>query len=762
MGADFEPYRLRCELRGHEEDVRGICICGDSGIATGSRDKTVRFWCVDETEKRRYTLSKTMVGHNSFVGPLAWIPANERFPEGGIVSGGMDTLVFVWDLSTAQAAQTMKGHQLQVTGVALDDQGDILSSSIDCTVRRWRNGDTVESWPAHQAPIQAILKLPSGEVATGSTDTTVKLWRGSKCLHTFIGHTDTVRGLGLMPNVGILSASHDGSIRLWALSGESLVEMVGHTSLVYSVAAHSSGVIASGSEDRYTKLWRDATCVQSIEHPGCVWDVKFLPNGDLVTACSDGVIRIWTTDADRMAGTPELDAFEAQLSFYKSNTKTVGGIKVSELPGLEALQQPGTKNGQTKVIREGDTGVAYSWNSTEYKWDKIGEVVDGPDDLQGRKKLDGVAYDYVFDVDIEDGEPIRKLPYNRGDNPYFVAEQWLLKEGLPLTYREQIVQFILQNTGQANVPLDNSFVDPYTGANAYMPGQPSSFMSGSPPEKYNFKHIPKRGMLYFDTAQFDGILRKISEFNNAMTSDEGQRPLSLNDAESMRLNAIVAILKDTSHYHTSAFADTDMNIIIKMLTSWPVQMLFPVFDIMKMMIYHPHGANLFVNCLQSGNDILMDAFRRATAAPALAANQLTSIRAVVNAFRHACFKTWLVHHRSEILDLFSECCSSSNKNIRLSYSTLILNYTVLLIDSKDEDGQQQVLSAAMELGDAQEHEVDVRFRALVAIGTLMLDGLVKHQAIQLDAKSIAESAKSSKEAKIAEVGADIEHLIKSV
>jgi phospholipase A-2-activating protein len=64
----------------------------------------------------------------------------------------------------------------------------------------------------------------------------------------------------------------------------------------------------------------------------------------------------------------------------------------------------------------------------------------------------------------------------------------------------------------------------------------------------------------------------------------------------------VAILKDTSHYHTNAFADTNMNIIIKMLTSWPVQMLFPVFDIMKMMIYHPHGANLFVNFLQSGNE----------------------------------------------------------------------------------------------------------------------------------------------------------------
>lgn len=61
-------------------------------------------------------------------------------------------------------------------------------------------------------------------------------------------------------------------------------------------------------------------CIQSIEHPGCVWDVKFLPCGDLVTGCSDGVIRIWTIDQDRMAGLPEVHAYEAQLSAYKCNT----------------------------------------------------------------------------------------------------------------------------------------------------------------------------------------------------------------------------------------------------------------------------------------------------------------------------------------------------------------------------------------------------------------------------------------------------------
>lgn len=31
----------------------------------------------------------------------------------------------------------------------------------------------------------------------------------------------------------------------------------------------------------------------------------------------------------------------------------------------------GTNDGQTKVVREGDNGVAYSWNSRDQKWDKV-------------------------------------------------------------------------------------------------------------------------------------------------------------------------------------------------------------------------------------------------------------------------------------------------------------------------------------------------------------------------------------------------------
>uniref|UniRef100_A0A7S2Z8E4 PFU domain-containing protein n=1 Tax=Chloropicon laureae TaxID=464258 RepID=A0A7S2Z8E4_9CHLO len=86
------------------------------------------------------------------------------------------------------------------------------------------------------------------------------------------------------------------------------------------------------------------------------------------------------------------------------------------------------------------------------------------------KMFDGQHYDYVFDVDVQDGVPPLKLPYNRGENPYEAADRFLLAHTLPASYREQVVQFIIQNTGGAGQAAaaaaaaapSSDFVDPYS------------------------------------------------------------------------------------------------------------------------------------------------------------------------------------------------------------------------------------------------------------------------------------------------------------
>jgi len=126
FGNCFEAHDIDCSC----QQVRGLGVSHDGVIATGSRDKSVRIWDSKQGE-REYNLDKTLVGHTNFVGTVAWISPTESLPAGGLVSGGMDTRVLVWDLEKAAIANDMKGHKLQVSDVAVDSNGDILSASVD-------------------------------------------------------------------------------------------------------------------------------------------------------------------------------------------------------------------------------------------------------------------------------------------------------------------------------------------------------------------------------------------------------------------------------------------------------------------------------------------------------------------------------------------------------------------------------------------------------------------------------------------------------
>lgn len=48
------------------------------------------------------------------------------------------------------------------------------------------------------------------------------------------------------------------------------------------------------------------------------------------------------------------------------------------------------------------------------------------------------SYDFVFSVDVEDGKPPLKLPYNRGEDPYKAATAFLVRNNLPGGYLEQV------------------------------------------------------------------------------------------------------------------------------------------------------------------------------------------------------------------------------------------------------------------------------------------------------------------------------------
>ena len=103
----------------------------------------------------------------------------------------------------------------------------------------------------------------------------------------------------------------------------------------------------------------------------------------------------------------------------------------------------------------------------------------------GRVTFEGVEYDHVFHIDIDEGV-VLKLPYNNGQDPYTVAQDFIHKHQLPQDYLDQIAQFIIKNSRGGGIVMEQgSSCDPFTGGNAYVSGsggvQSSGFTNGGDP-----------------------------------------------------------------------------------------------------------------------------------------------------------------------------------------------------------------------------------------------------------------------------------------
>src|SRR5579859_7722228 len=127
------------------------------------------------------------------------------------------------------------------------------------------------------------------------------------------------------------------------------------------------------------------------------------------------------------------------------------------------------------MVKNGSSVEAHQWSSSTSSWTKIGDVVNAVSQSQ-KQVYEGIEYDYVFDVDIQEGAPPLKLPYNVSQNPYAAAQKFLEKNGLDMGYVDQVVKFIEQNTGGVKLGMTAGPVDPYCISHRWRGGADGSFV----------------------------------------------------------------------------------------------------------------------------------------------------------------------------------------------------------------------------------------------------------------------------------------------
>ncbi|XP_058944914.2 phospholipase A-2-activating protein [Pocillopora verrucosa] len=771
-------YKLSSVLRGHELDVRAVCpaVFPEGGIVSASRDRTARLWIPSEG-KVGFEEGHVLSGHSNFISAVCTIPPTDKHPHGLVVTGGHDSVILVWTLDSLEPLHKLEGHSGAVCSLIAGKFGTLLSGSWDNTARVWIGSKCMMKLQGHEAAVWAVQLMPDhGLMLTGSADKTIKMWKAGTCQMTFTGHSDCVRGLAVLSALEFVSCSNDCTIRRWMSTGECLQVYTGHTSFIYSISALTSedGSFVSVGEDRSLRIWKGGECAQTITLPAqSVWSVTCLNNGDIVTGSSDGIVRIFTAADDRVASEEELQLFDAEVASHaipaEAASGMLGDVKLEDLPGPEALLRPGDKSAQTKLIRRGNVIECHQWNGMETRWEKVGEVVgsagtEGTARQTNKTMYNGKEYDFVFDVEIQEGSPRRKLPYNLTDDPWMAAHQFLERNDLSQMFLDQVVDFILKNTkgvtiGQQSSSASDPFtgagryvpsatpsqavtdfnlggggVDPFTGSGSYRPSYTSpqtntdgldpftgssSYRSGqagsqvSPANESSTgtpnPYFPKTSCVSFDSANVNAIAGKLKEFNESLEEDQ-----KLSEDE---LKNLIELLNDVG-----AAADkckspkvSHMSLLVRAL-KWPQNQLFPALDILRLAVRFPSIANMC--CSGSEGDNLTAHLLACTRDDNPPSNVLLSFRIISNLFLSFDGSALVLKHREKIVEHTISWCKCSNKNIRVSVCTILLNYSVLLRKHHDFEAKTQCLST---LADILESETDneARFRSLVAVGTLV-------------------------------------------
>uniref|UniRef100_A0A060TBN2 ARAD1D33330p n=1 Tax=Blastobotrys adeninivorans TaxID=409370 RepID=A0A060TBN2_BLAAD len=707
-------YKLSATLQGHKSDVKALTFVNPKSIGSVSRDGTLREW----------TKSQTWFDTVLFTSPTG------KYLNSVSHKGSSDSLDFVFFCAGQEASIegipqknqiSLKGHSANVCSLHYDDATNVLiSGSWDSTAKVWSVDSPKAKYTleGHQGAVWDAKVAGPDKFLTCGADKSIVLWQGPNRVHTFTGHEDVVRGLCVIDDKHFASCSNDGTVRVWDLNtGSQLQVLSGHTNYVYQVAKLPDGGLVSVGEDGLVRVWKNGEAAQAIALPSTsVWAVSVnSDNGDFAVGGSDGIIRIFSSSKDRWAPQAEQEALKEAVASQVQTTD----IDESQVKDPSVLSSPGTQEGQVVMVRA-QSGSIEAHQFTSGEWIRIGEVVSTKQASkpQAKKTFEGKQYDYVFDVDIEEGSPNLPLPYNSDENPYDAARRFLDRHELPLTYLDEVAQFITRNAvvTYKNVGVQNPYADRPPTAPA---ASSASFASTpqqqatSPAAPVTLKIIPHRDYIKLAAFQPGPIFNALQKVNQS----QGEKAL-----DDQQLSQVESALSSISAANAPDLFKTAFGLI----QSWDPQDLLPVLDILRISIaYHPNPpVALVVQAIFSTLDASMPK------------HALLATRALVNLFgseqgRKVAGSTDVRKNSLQSLHELSAQGAKRSSALDIAIASLLLNYAVLTGGNLDvaSDLLQDVAYFAVQFEDSES-----QYRAMLAVGTVVANNpsnYIKQQVREL-------------------------------
>ncbi|BAY77047.1 WD-40 repeat-containing protein [Nostoc linckia NIES-25] len=414
-------------LEGHSDSVTTVSFSPNGKfIASGSADKTIKLWNVQDQE------SKTFEGHKKSVTTVSFSP-DGKF----IASGSEDKTIKLWNIQS-QESKTFEGHSESVTTVSFSPNGKLIASgSEDKTVRLWNlQGKLIETLKNYKGSIIHVGFSPDGKNIVSinkneQNQKTITIWnidtKKLKILNpddnssqdkiygvVFRNHGQEINTIGLgalklrlnhsilkkttlpllysnniytytknffNPNSEIWAAFDNGSSGILLYSMNPLVDsyseveaLYGHKEDVTSLSfSPVSKMLASGSKDNTIKLWNIERRNFKTSDESQVKKVNFSLDGQIITSSSDKKeVQLWSRNGTLLTTLPGRNS---EITFSK-NSQTIASASVDNTVQLwrrdgtllttlqgEAIDGSFSPDEQTVALVKDDYSVELSTNN---------------------------------------------------------------------------------------------------------------------------------------------------------------------------------------------------------------------------------------------------------------------------------------------------------------------------------------------------------------------------------------------------------------
>jgi WD40 repeat protein len=319
-----EPVKT---FEGHEEAILSIATFPDGKrIATGSVDKTIRIWRLEDgREMRKWVMKKDVTAIAILRDGMQAVSAvGDNIMDDSSVEEDFDETVYwqlwVHDTGTGKVvAGPLHGHTNAVLALDISPDGSILASgSFDRTVILW---DTT-TWQRKGHPLKCeehvacVRFSPTGQLLGIATEKHIQIWDFDRRerLAQFNGHIDFNNSYNLSlvwtrDGGRLLSAGDDDDpvVRSWDTSTWTQAghPWTGHGGDINHIILNPAGtLLASASSDNTVRLWQCGTGIEvsRYEYSDTGARVAFSVDGCFIfSANDDGKTLQWEIPEDILA-----------------------------------------------------------------------------------------------------------------------------------------------------------------------------------------------------------------------------------------------------------------------------------------------------------------------------------------------------------------------------------------------------------------------------------------------------------------------------